>query len=296
MVFFGKIILLTKRKDTQMTNNIKKRSWFRWLLFLVALEIVAVSINFFYGPINIAAGGTTGISILVDAVWGIERPITVFVVNVLMLIIAWIFLGKTTTRNIALGSLILPFLMEITPSFKVVESDLLAVIYGGALMGLGVSLLYRVNASSGGTTVFPMIFKKYFYIDPAVGLLAIDMIIIFLNIFVDGWNAFFLAAFSQLVTAITMNSIDIGFDKKYQVRIMSNEHLKQIREMLQKDYQGLTIYNVVGGFSDDQKQQLLIVVDRNEYGFLISKIHEIDPDAFIITSNVARVHGGRWGI
>lgn len=279
-----------------MKTNIKKRSWLRWLLFLVALEIVAISINFFYGPINIAAGGTTGISILVDAVWGIDRPITVFVVNVLMLIIAWIFLGKKTTRNIALGSLILPLLMEITPSFKVVESDLLAVIYGGALMGLGVSLLYRVNASSGGTTVFPMIFKKYFFIDPAIGLLSIDMIIIFLNIFVDGWNAFFLAAFSQLVTAITMNYVEIGFDKKYQVRIMSNDNLAQIREMLQKDYQGLTIYNVVGGYSDDKKQQLLIVVDRNEYGLLISKIHEIDPDAFVITSNVAKVHGGRWGI
>ncbi len=153
-----------------------------------------------------------------------------------MLIITWIFLGKTTTRNITLGSLILPLLMEITPSFKVVNSDLLAVIYGGALMGLGVSLLYRVNAASGGTTVFPMIFKKYFYIDPAIGLLAVDMIVIFMNIFVDGWNAFFLAAFSQVVTAVTMNYAETGFDKKYQVRVMSNDHLEEIRDLLQKEY------------------------------------------------------------
>ena len=279
-----------------MTKKLKKRSWMRWIVFLIALEIIAISINFFYGPINIAAGGSTGISILVDAVWGINRSITVFIVNVLMLILAAIFLGKTTTKNVALGSFLLPVLMEITPSFKVTNNDLLAVIYGGALMGLGVSLLYRVNASSGGTTIPPMILKKYFFINPAISLLCIDMIIIFLNIFVDGLNAFFLAAFSQVVTAITMNFAEAGFDRKYQVRIMSNNHFEEIKDMLMKEYDGLTVYNVVGGYSEEDKQQILIVVDTRDYGPLISKIHEIDDNAFIITDTVVSVHGGKWGL
>lgn len=279
-----------------MKKDLTKHTWLRWIIFLLGLEIIAISINLFYGPINIAAGGSTGISILVEAVWGISRPITVFIVNILMLILAAIFLGKKTTKNIALGSIVLPILMEITPSFKAANNDLLAVIYGGALMGLGVSLLYRVNASSGGTTIPPMILKKYFYLNSAVTLLCIDMIVIFLNIFVDGWNAFFLATFSQLMTAITMNYTETGFDKKYQVRIMSNLYLDEIKKVLQDNYVGLTVYDVVGGYSDDKKKQLLIVVDTNEYGFLITKIHEIDPDAFIITSTVAKVHGGRWGI
>lgn len=279
-----------------MTKKLKKRSWMRWIVFLIALEIIAISINFFYGPINIAAGGSTGISILVDAVWGINRSITVFIVNVLMLILAAIFLGKTTTKNVALGSFLLPVLMEITPSFKVTNNDLLAVIYGGALMGLGVSLLYRVNASSGGTTIPPMIIKKYFFINPAISLLCIDMIIIFLNIFVDGLNAFFLAAFSQVVTAITMNFAEAGFDRKYQVRIMSNYHFEEIKDMLMKEYDGLTVYNVVGGYSEEDKQQILIVVDTRDYGPLISKIHDIDDNAFIITDTVVSVHGGKWGL
>lgn len=215
-----------------MKKDLTKHTWLRWIIFLLGLEIIAISINLFYGPINIAAGGSTGISILVEAVWGISRPITVFIVNILMLILAAIFLGKKTTKNIALGSIVLPILMEITPSFKATNNDLLAVIYGGALMGLGVSLLYRVNASSGGTTIPPMILKKYFYLNSAVTLLCIDMIVIFLNIFVDGWNAFFLAAFSQLMTAITMNYTETGFDKKYQVRIMSNLYLDEIKKSL----------------------------------------------------------------
>lgn len=277
-----------------MNTKLNNYPWMRWVVFIIALEIIAISINFFYGPVNIAAGGSTGISILVDAVWGINRSVTVLVVNILMLILAAIFLGVKTTKNVAIGSFLLPILMQITPSFKVVNSDLLAMIYGGALMGLGVSLLYRVNASSGGTTIPPMILKKYFYINSATSLLAIDMIIIFLNIFVDGWNAFFLAAFSQVITAITMNYTETGFDKKYEISIMSNDHLEEIREQIKNDYEGLTIFDVIGGYSNDQKKQLLVVVDTNEYGNLISKIHQIDPDAFIITSSVAKVHGGRW--
>ncbi len=277
-------------------KNIKQRSWIRRLVFLAGLEIITIAINFFYGPINIAAGGSTGISILIDAVWGVNRSITVFIVNGLMLILAAIFLGKKVTKNVAAGSFLLPILMEITPSFEITSNKLLAVIYGGALMGFGISLLYRVNASSGGTTIPPMILKKYFYLNPATTLTIIDMIIIFLNIFVDGWNAFLLAALSQVVTAITMRYTETGFDKKYQVRIMSNKYLEQIQDMLKDEYQGLTIYNVVGGYSDEDKRQLLIVVDTRDYGPLISKIHAIDQDAFIITENVAKVHGGQWGI
>ena len=139
-----------------------------------------------------------------------------------------------------------------------------------------------------------MILKKYFYLNTSTTLLCIDMVIIFLNIFVDGGNAFFLAAFSQVVTAITMRYAETGFDKKYQVRIMSNSDLDRIQDMLKEDYQGLTIYDVIGGYSDESKRQLLIVVDPREYGPLISKVHEIDQDAFIITENVAKVHGGQW--
>lgn len=279
-----------------INNKIQRNPWFRWVVLVLALEIITLSINFFYAPINIAAGGATGIAILVDAVWEINRSLTVLIFNILMIILAMIFLDKKTVKNITIGSFLLPLLMEITPSFQVTNNELLAVIYGGGLMGFGVALLYRINASSGGTTVPPMILKKYFYINSAISLLVIDMIVICMNVFVDGLNAFFLAAFSQLVTAMVMRYTESGLDHKYQVEVMSNEYTNEIKKMLMENYNGLTVYNVVGGYSEDQKQQLLLVVDTQDYGPLIRQIHEIDPDAFIVTSNVMNVHGGRWGL
>ncbi|KJY55129.1 Membrane spanning protein [Lactobacillus kimbladii] len=279
-----------------MDSQKQTHTWQYWLFFLAGLEIITISINFFYAPINVAAGGSTGISILIDAVWGINRSISVFVVNGLMLILAAVFLGKQTLKKVALGSLLVPVLMAITPSFKLTSNNMLAVIYGGVLMGIGVTMLYRINASSGGTTIPPLIIKKYFYVDPAISLMVIDMSVIVLNIFVDGTEAFLLAAFSQVITTITMRYTETGFDKKYQVRIMSNTKLDKIRQMLQQDYDGLTVYNVVGGYSDQDKQQLVIIVDTNEYGQLVAKAREIDSEAFIVTENIAKVHGGKWQI
>lgn len=172
-------------------RNIKQRSWTKVLVFLAALEIMAIAINFFYGPFNIAGGGSTGISILIEAVWGIDRSISVFVINTAMLILAAIFLGKKVTKNILAGSLLLPILMEITPSFKITDDKLMAVMLGGALMGFGISLLYRIDASSGGTTIPPMILKKYFYLSPTITLTIIDTIVIVANILSMVWMLFF---------------------------------------------------------------------------------------------------------
>ena len=141
-----------------------------------------------------------------------------------------------------------------------------------------------------------MILKKYFYLDSALTLMFIDLLVIFMNIFVAGLNAFFLAAFSQVITALVMRYTEVGFDLKYQVQILSNDLLDEIKETLLKDNSSLTLYDVVGGYSQTQKQQILLIVDRQDYGHLIAKIHEIDPEAFIVTSNVTKVHGGKWGL
>lgn len=275
---------------------LKKQSWIKGLLFLGALELVAISINFFFGPLNIAAGGSTGISILVEAVWGVNRSLTVLVVNILMIILAAIFLGKQTVRNVALGSFLVPILMAVTPSFAITNNKLLAMTFGGVLMGGALSLLYRLNASSGGTTIPPMILKKYFYLNQNTTLFIIDFSIIVLNIFVDGWEGFLLATYAQIITTLTMNYTEAGLDRKYQVRVMSDEYFDQIKEMIMRENHDLTFQTVTGGYSNDKKQQLFVVVDPKDYGSLISKIHQIDKNAFLIIDTVVRVHGGKWGL
>ncbi|AVO66571.1 YitT family protein [Weissella cibaria] len=279
-----------------MPRRLSQQGWFRVVMLVIALEIIALSINFFYAPINVAAGGATGIAILLDAAFGINRALTVLIINIAMIILAAIFLDKSTVRNIAFGSFLLPVLMYITPSHRLVEDAVLAVIIGGAVFASGIAILYRLEASSGGTTVPPMILKKYFKINSALSLLAIDMVVTLFNLLVSGTNAFFLAAFSLVITSIVMRYIETGLDLKHQVTIMSNERLADIQTMLLQEDQSLTVFDVRGGYTDNNKEMLMVMVDNANYGRMLRRVHDIDQNAFIVTTNVHEVHGGTFGI
>lgn len=279
-----------------MPRRLSQQGWFRVVMLVIALEIIALSINFFYAPINVAAGGATGVAILLDAAFGINRALTVLIINIAMIILAAIFLDRSTVRNIAFGSFLLPVLMYITPSHRLVEDAVLAVIIGGAVFASGIAILYRLEASSGGTTVPPMILKKYFKINSALSLLAIDMVVTLFNLLVSGTNAFFLAAFSLVITSIVMRYIETGLDLKHQVTIMSNERLADIQTMLLQEDQSLTVFDVRGGYTDNNKEMLMVMVDNANYGRMLRRVHDIDQNAFIVTTNVHEVHGGTFGI
>lgn len=279
-----------------MPRRLSQQGWFRVVMLVIALEIIALSINFFYAPINVAAGGATGVAILLDAEFGINRALTVLIINIVMIILAAIFLDKSTVRNIAFGSFLLPVLMYITPSHRLVEDAVLAVVIGGAVFASGIAILYRLEASSGGTTVPPMILKKYFKINSALSLLAIDMVVTLFNLLVSGTNAFFLAAFSLVITSIVMRYIETGLDLKHQVTIMSNERLADIQTMLLQEDQSLTVFDVRGGYTDNNKEMLMVMVDNANYGRMLRRVHDIDQNAFIVTTNVHEVHGGTFGI
>jgi len=278
-----------------MQKRLTQQSWFRILSLVIALEIIAIAINFFYAPINVAAGGATGVAILLDAAFGFNRALTVLIINIAMIILAAVFLDKHTVRNIAFGSFLLPILLYVTPSHKLVDDAVLAVIIGGAVFATGIAILYRLEASSGGTTVPPMILKKYFKFNTAISLLVIDMIVTLFNLLVSGTNAFFLAAFSLVVTSLVMRYIETGLDLKRQVQIMSNEQLPAIQEMLLSEDISLTVYDVRGGYTDNNKEMLMVMVDSANYAHLLRQIHDLDQNAFIVTTNVTEVHGGRLG-
>ncbi|ERL65759.1 YitT family protein [Schleiferilactobacillus shenzhenensis] len=265
----------------------------RYIVFALALVLIAVSINMFYAPHDVAAGGATGLAVLAEVAFGWPVALTTLGVNVLMLIAAVVFLDKATTGRILLGSFALPLMLALIPQYRVVSDPLLAVIVGSAIFAVGVALLYRIDASSGGTTVPPLIFKKYFGLKPAIGLLAVDLLVSLGNIVVSGLEPFILAVFSIVLTSIVMNYIETGLDRKKTVFVMSNTALPAIKQVVNEQLpHGLTVVPVTGGFSDQHKEMLMIVVEQADYQGLTRQILAMDPDAFITVADVAAVHNG----
>lgn len=266
----------------------------RYIVIVMALEIVAISINFFYAPAKVAAGGATGLAILINELVGFDRAATVLIVNLIMIVLAAVFLDRGTTARIAFGSIVLPVLLKVTPSFQVLQDRTFAVLVGGSIFAVGVALLYRIDASSGGTAVPPMIFKKYFRISPALSLLAIDTVVSLGNLVTQGLEALILALFSLVITAVVMNYIETGLDRRKMVYITTNDRIDDLKKYLLDGDKGFTIMDVRGGYMGDGREMLMVVLDNHEYNNFLRGIHQVDPEAFTIAYDISEAHGGTF--
>ncbi|WP_413524143.1 YitT family protein [Carnobacterium divergens] len=258
----------------------------------VAIAILGVSINMFLAPHHIAAGGVSGIGILAEEALGIDRAIVVLVLNLVMLLLTFFFLGKTIFIRTVIGSMLLPLSLAVVPEVMVTQDRLLSVIFGSALFAVGVSILYKIGASSGGTTIPPLIFKKYFGLNTSIGLLCTDAIIVLFNIFVFGVEEFLYAILSIVITSIVMNYIETGLKRRKAIMIMSETHIEAIKLVLQANSnRGITVFSVSGGYTGTEKNMLMIVMENQEYPGLLKLINEVDSKAFVIAYNVSEVHG-----
>ncbi|MCT3044548.1 YitT family protein [Leuconostoc mesenteroides] len=239
----------------------------RYIVIIMALEIVAISINFFYAPAKVAAGGATGLAILINELVGFDRAATVLIVNLIMIVLAAVFLDRGTTGRIAFGSIVLPVLLKVTPSYQVL---------------------------SGGTAVPPMIFKKYFRISPALSLLAINTVVSLGNLVTQGLEALILALFSLVITAVVMNYIETGLDRRKMVYITTNDRIDDLKKYLLDGDKGFTIMDVRGGYMGDGREMLMVVLDNHEYNHFLRSIHQVDPEAFTIAYDISEAHGGTF--
>ncbi|AEB30908.1 hypothetical integral membrane protein [Carnobacterium sp. 17-4] len=258
----------------------------------MAIALIGISINMFLAPHHIAAGGVSGIGILVEQVFGVDRAVVVLVLNGFMLIITFFFLGQPYFIRTVIGSILLPISLAVVPEIMVTSDQLLSVIFGSAIFATGVAILYKIGASSGGTTIPPLIFQKYFGLNTSIGLLATDAVIVIFNLVVFGVEEFLLAIFSLVITSIVMTYIETGLKRKTAVLIMSEQSIDAIKEKLLKDIsRGITVFSVSGGYTGREKDMLMIVASSQEYSAVIKLVDKIDKNAFVIAYNVSEVHG-----
>lgn len=264
----------------------------QFLMILVAVLLLAVAINMFLGPHHIAAGGVSGIGILVENFWGINKALVVLFLNIIMLVFALIFLGKKIFLNTVIGSLLFPITLAIVPNILLTSDLLLSVVFGSTIFAIGVAILYRIQASSGGTTIPPLIFKKYFKLDSSVGLFLTDFIIVFMNIFVFSFESFLYAILSVIITLMVMTFIETGLKRKKAIMVISINKSESIQKEIQKEInRGLTIFKVQGGRTKQEREMLMIISSNQEYPKIKEIIYAIDSKSFIVTYNVSEVSG-----
>jgi len=266
--------------------------WIKKLFFIAfAVALVAACVNMFLAPHSIAAGGITGLAIILESLLGFERSIVVLISTITMLIVTLIFLDKETFFNTVIGAFLLPFFIGIIPHMTLVTDPMLSMAAGSVIFGIAISILYANKASSGGTAIPPLIFKKYFKLNTSVGLFITDGVVVLLSLIIFSVDAFFYAVFSILITSATMAYIESGMNKKKKVYIISDFHEKIAHDVMNDIQKGVTILPVIGAHSKKTKQMLMITLDMKKYRQLLEIVNSHDHEAFIIADTVSDVHG-----
>lgn len=267
-------------------------NWLKKLVYIVgAIVLMSVCVNMFLGPHSIAAGGLTGLAIILEQWLGISRSMVIFVGNGGLLVVTFIFLGREVFFNTVIGASLLPLFIRIVPQYTLVSDTMLSMVVGSALFGVAITMLYSNNASSGGTAIPPLIFKKYFGLNTSVGLFFSDAIVVILSLWIFSVDAFFYAISSIFITSVTMNYLENGVNKKKMVYIISDMHDAIVNEILHNIGRGVTIVPVVGAYRQDEKRMLMATLDKKNYQQLLEIVDRHDKQAFMITDTVSDVHG-----
>jgi len=269
-----------------MINRIKKT-----ILIVFAIGLIAVAVNLFLGPHSIAAGGITGLAIIFEKLFELDRSVTVLAANGIILLSALIFLGKEAFLNSILGAATLPVFIQLIPQRAVVEDTMLSMLAGSVIMAIAASVLYANNASSGGTSLPPLIFKKYFKLNTSIGLLISDGIIVVLSLIVFNTDAFFYAIFSITLTALAMGYIESGLRKRKMVYIISDFHEAITNEIQTKINRGVTLVPIMGAYERKEREMIMVTMDAKNYRDLLEIVKTHDENAFMITDTVSQVHG-----
>lgn len=265
-------------------------------LLTISTLIMAVGIYFFKFANNFTFGGITGIAVLVAKFFPISASDFSFVVNILLLIIGWIVLGKSFAEKTAYSTILLSvslsLLERIYPmSHPLTNEPLLELIFAILLPALGSAILFNIGASSGGTDVIAMILKKYTSVDIGKGLMISDLIFTLAGFLVFNVKTGLYSLFGLIMRSALIDNFIESFNRsKYFHVVTSNATC--ICDFIQNDLQrGATIVNATGAFTGDDKYIILTVLSPSQAVKLRNFIKEHDPKAFLLVSNASEIIG-----
>jgi len=269
----------------------------RFLFINIGLVILACGLYFFLIPSKLAVGGATGLAMVIsNLIPSINYGIILGLINIILFIVAFIFLGKefggyTLYSSLALSGII-TVLEYLAPMTKPFTDDLLInLIFGILIAGVGMGIVFNQNASTGGTDIVAKIINKYFHVDMGKSLLIPDFFITLFAGFVFGPRLGMYALLGVVINSVVIDKMIAGFNVKINMIIISDEFDAINTFIINELIRGTTIYHATGGYSKEDKRIINTIVERDEYIKIRDFVREIDKRAFVSISYITEVEG-----
>lgn len=280
-------------------NIIAKRNSLvkRILEFLLGCFVVAISYNLFIAPNKLVPGGVGGIAIIVNGLTNIDNAITIFILNIFLLLLSFILLGKEKTRASILGSMLFPIFVWLTEDINVwLQIDnskiLLSAISGGILFGLGAGLIFRAGFTTGGTDIINQIISKYFKITIGRSMLLSDGLIVLMSSYFFGINHMLYSILVLYIISIISDRIILGISDSKMFLIVTDKDEEVKDYIINKLGHTVTIFKGKGGYKKEKDEVLMAILPTKDYYLLRDGIKKIDKEAFFIITDTYEVFGG----
>ena len=256
--------------------------------------ILAVSVVWFIIPYNILSGGVAGIAVALEPLLHLNKMVFANVLVIALLGAGTVVLGKQFFLTTALSSLLYPvFTSLLSRSAYIPQIDpVLASFYGGLLGGVGIGIVMRTGASTGGMDIPPMIIHKLTGMKINTLVMITDGLTVLLGLSLYGIEAVLVGMISVFASSYAIGKVlTFGSTTSKSVQIISKDWQKIITEINTTFERGATVFDAIGSYSGESKKVILVVVSERQYNHLIDTIKSIDPTAFIITTDAADMHG-----
>ncbi|MGG0461137.1 YitT family protein [Priestia aryabhattai] len=267
----------------------------RMLFILMGALLMAVGLEFFLVPNEVIDGGIVGISIILSHLTDVQIGFYIFVLNLPFFFIGYKQIGKTFALSTLLGVVILAIATSIFHDLPVLTGDpLLATVFGGIVLGVGVGIVIRYGGSLDGTEILAILFNKRTPFSVGETIMFFNLFILGSAGFVFGWDR---AMYSLMAYFIAFKTIDIviqGLDESKSAWIISEQYERIGEAILARLGRGVTYLNGEGAYTGDDKKVIFCVITRLEEAKLKAIIDEIDPSAFFAVAAIAEVRGGRF--
>lgn len=278
----------------------KKKFIKEYGVITLGIFIISMAVYFFMIPSNVIVGSLSGLVIVLANFVPLPISVMTFILNAVLLVIGFIFIGKEFGAKTVYTSIMLPaflFIFEkIVPNNKSLTGDILIdTICYILVVSVGLAMLFNVNASSGGLDIVAKIVNKYLHVEIGKAMTITGMCVAVSSILVYGTKEVILSILATYVNGIVIDNFIGGFNRRKRVCILS-DHYEVVQKFITEELKrGVTLYTAMGGYNKTERIEIVTILTQNEYGKLLEYLHTVDMRAFVTVSTVNEVIG-EWNV
>jgi uncharacterized membrane-anchored protein YitT (DUF2179 family) len=284
------------------------RFWKEILMMLVGILAGAAAVYYFLVPSKLILGSISGLAIVVNTLLdplGVHISVSmwVLIMNAVLLILAWIFLGaevglKTIIASLLLGpfmdlwALILPYEKLVEPGLSSVMGDPIFDLLGFVLLlGASQAFLFRINTSTGGLDIIAMILKKYLHWDIGTSVTVAGIAVCLSAFLIHPFRLVAIGIIGTWFNGVIVDYFTASLNKRKRVCIISPEHERLRKYIVEELVRGCSLYKMQGGYSGEETVEIQAILTTSEFASLMEYIRRNEIKAFITAGNCSEVYG-----